>query len=73
MLTKLKVTFNTTKINNTPIFDSNNKFIQCHGSSIIKVDNVYFWYGENKDKITENSLDPKLKMKINTSLLEIDG
>lgn len=63
MLTKLKVTFNTMKINNTPIFDSNSKFIQCHGSSIIKVDNVYFWYGENKDKITENSLDPKSKCK----------
>ena len=44
-----------------PINDTTNKKIQCHGSSIIKIDNVFYWYGENKDDITDNCLDPKSK------------
>ena len=44
-----------------PLFDTNKKKIQCHGSSIIFIDNVFYWYGENKDNITDNSLSPKSK------------
>lgn len=30
--------------------DTEGKRIQAHGGSIIVVDNVYYWYGENKEK-----------------------
>ena len=41
-----------------PNLDISNKKIQCHGGSIIFIDGTYFWYGENKEGITGNSLDP---------------
>lgn len=39
--------------------DTNGKRIQAHGGSMICVDGVFYWYGENKEKtfeITENSI-----------------
>ena len=30
--------------------DTNGNRIQAHGGSIIYVDGVYYWYGENKEK-----------------------
>ena len=33
-------------------YDTNGKRIQAHGGSIIVIDNVFYWYGENKDGIT---------------------
>lgn len=30
--------------------DTNGNRIQAHGGSVIAVDNVYYWYGENKEK-----------------------
>ena len=47
------------KFETHPIVDTNNKKIQCHGSSIIFINDTYYWYGENKEGITGNSLDPK--------------
>lgn len=32
--------------------DTEGKRIQAHGGSIITVDGVYYWYGENKEKTT---------------------
>lgn len=32
--------------------DTSGKRIQAHGGSILCVDNVYYWYGENKEKTT---------------------
>lgn len=32
--------------------DTNSNRIQAHGGSIIYVDGVYYWYGENKEKTT---------------------
>ena len=31
--------------------DTNGKHMQCHGGSIIKIGNTYYFYGENKDGI----------------------
>ena len=50
-------------IKSHPVLDTNGNKIQCHGSSIINVNGTYFWYGENKDGITGNSLDPKSDCK----------
>ncbi|MEG1519526.1 MAG: glycoside hydrolase family 43 protein [Clostridia bacterium] len=36
-------------INNTVWKDSNDNLIQSHGGCVLKVDDTYFWYGENKD------------------------
>ena len=37
--------------------DTNGNRIQAHGGSIIYVDGVYYWYGENKEKTTgENKI-----------------
>lgn len=37
--------------------DTEGKRIQAHGGSIITVDNVFYWYGENKEKTTgENDI-----------------
>ena len=33
-------------------YDTNGKRIQAHGGSIIVIDNVFYWYGENKEGIT---------------------
>ena len=33
-------------------YDTNGKRIQAHGGSIIVIDNVFYWYGENKGEIT---------------------
>ena len=30
--------------------DTEGKRIQAHGGSIIYIDNLYYWYGENKEK-----------------------
>lgn len=35
--------------------DTEGKRIQAHGGSVIYVDGVYYWYGENKEKTTGNS------------------
>lgn len=35
--------------------DTNGKRIQAHGGSVLYVDGVYYWYGENKEFSTENS------------------
>lgn len=35
--------------------DTNGKRIQAHGGSIITVNDTFYWYGENKEKSTENS------------------
>lgn len=32
--------------------DTNGKRIQAHGGSVIYIDGVYYWYGENKEKTT---------------------
>lgn len=31
--------------------DTNGKHMQCHGGSVIKIDDTYYFYGENKDGI----------------------
>ena len=46
------------KFETHPLLDTNRNKIQCHGSSIIFVNGTYYWYGENKENITGNSLDP---------------
>ena len=33
--------------------DTEGKRIQAHGGSVIYVDGIYYWYGENKKKLTE--------------------
>jgi len=39
-------------------FDTNGKLIQAHGGSVLYEDGIYYWYGENKDKITgDNGMD----------------
>lgn len=35
-----------------PWFDTNGQRIQAHGGSIIVVDDVFYWYGENKEHTT---------------------
>ena len=35
--------------------DSEGKRIQAHGGSILYVDGVYYWYGENKEKTLAGS------------------
>lgn len=35
--------------------DTEGKRIQAHGGSVIYVDGVYYWYGENKEKTTGDS------------------
>jgi hypothetical protein len=35
--------------------DTNGNRIQAHGGSIISVDDTFYWYGENKEKSTEDS------------------
>ncbi len=30
--------------------DTNGKRIQAHGGSVICINHVYYWYGENKEK-----------------------
>lgn len=30
--------------------DTNGNRIQAHGGSVIAVDDIYYWYGENKEK-----------------------
>ena len=30
--------------------DTEGKRIQAHGGSVIYVDGIYYWYGENKEK-----------------------
>ncbi|CED89948.1 family 43 glycosylhydrolase [Actinomyces succiniciruminis] len=35
-----------------PWYDTEGKRIQAHGGSIIVVDGVYYWYGENKERTT---------------------
>lgn len=35
--------------------DTEGKRIQEHGGSVIYVDGVYYWYGENKEKTTGDS------------------
>ncbi len=30
--------------------DTEGKRIQAHGGSVIQIDGVYYWYGENKEK-----------------------
>ena len=42
-------------------YDTDGKRIQAHGGSIICVDNVFYWYGENKDGITGNATGEKCK------------
>ncbi|MEY8326098.1 family 43 glycosylhydrolase [Lachnospiraceae bacterium 54-11] len=32
--------------------DTNGKWIQAHGGSVLFVDGTYYWYGENKEKTT---------------------
>ena len=32
--------------------DTNGKRIQAHGGSVIYVDGIYYWYGENKEFTT---------------------
>lgn len=32
--------------------DTEGKRIQVHGGSIIVIDNIFYWYGENKEKTT---------------------
>ena len=37
--------------------DTNGNPIQAHGGSILYVDGIYYWYGENKEKTTgENDI-----------------
>ena len=37
--------------------DTNGKPIQAHGGSVLYVDGIYYWYGENKEKTTgENAI-----------------
>jgi hypothetical protein len=33
-----------------PWLDTNGKRIQAHGGSVIYIDGVYYFYGENKEK-----------------------
>lgn len=40
-------------------YDTDGKRIQAHGGSIIFIDNVFYWYGENKDGITGTSTGEK--------------
>ena len=35
--------------------DTNGNRIQAHGGSVMYVDGVYYWYGENKEKTTGDS------------------
>ena len=35
--------------------DTNGNRIQAHGGSVIHIDGVYYWYGENKEKTTGES------------------
>lgn len=35
-----------------PWLDTNGNRIQAHGGSVIFIDGVYYWYGENKEKTT---------------------
>lgn len=32
--------------------DTEGKRIQAHGGSVIVIDNIFYWYGENKEKTT---------------------
>ena len=38
-----------------PWLDTNGHPIQAHGGSIITVDGVFYWYGENKEKTVPGS------------------
>lgn len=40
-------------------YDTEGKRIQAHGGSILYVDGIYYWYGENKEGITGNATGEK--------------
>lgn len=42
-------------------YDTEGKRIQAHGGSILYVDGVYYWYGENKEGITGYATGTKCK------------
>ena len=42
-------------------YDTDGKRIQAHGGSIIFVNNIFYWYGENKEGITGRATGEKCK------------
>lgn len=44
--------------------DTEGKRIQAHGGSVIFIDGVYYWYGENKEKTVPGSWNLALGCKM---------
>ncbi len=52
------------------IFDNNGRHINAHGGNVLRVDSVYYWYGEYRGDGTENSYQRGVALYSSTDLRE---